>query len=241
MAPLLIIIGQQIFRVAGTAAVKKATKILGGRIVNRVPKEFAKKKIKDERALQKLLNEKEPTTAEKIGNLFVKKPKRVKPDSPGRTNVDEGISTGKIRLKGHDRGEQVKGAGKATAVIAGVAAPVALTYAALAKKNIKELEQQLKTETDEKNRLKLREAINEKVREAIEFDPKKDKKTKGRKAKDPNQNIKMKQGGLTKPKENQTGLKKLPTAVRNKMGYMNRGGLTKTGNTDMRKGGMFYK
>tara|TARA_R100001082_G_scaffold54733_1_gene30040 strand:- start:131 stop:823 length:693 start_codon:yes stop_codon:yes gene_type:complete len=230
MAPLLIIIGQQIFRVAGTAAVKKATKILGGRIVNRVPKEFAKKKIKDERALQKLLNEKEPTTAEKIGNLFVKKPKRVKPDSPGRTNVDEGISTGKIRLKGHDRGEQVKGAGKATAVIAGVAAPVALTYAALAKKNIKELEQQLKTETDEKNRLKLREAINEKVREAIEFDPKKDKKTKG-----------MKQGGLTKPKENQTGLKKLPTAVRNKMGYMNRGGLTKTGNTDMRKGGMFYK
>ena len=51
----------------------------------------------------------------------------------------------------------------------------------------------------------------------------------------------MKQGSLVQPKENQTGLKKLPTAVRNKMGYMNRGGLTKTGNTDMRKGGMFYK
>ena len=37
------------------------------------------------------------------------------------------------------------------------------------------------------------------------------------------------------------GLKKLPTAVRNKMGYMKRGGSVKSGSTDMRKGGMFYK
>ena len=51
----------------------------------------------------------------------------------------------------------------------------------------------------------------------------------------------MSEGGLTKPKEDQTGLKKLPSKVRNKMGYMNRGGLTKSGSTDMRKGGMFYK
>ena len=49
------------------------------------------------------------------------------------------------------------------------------------------------------------------------------------------------QGGLAKPKPSQTGLKKLPTAVRNKMGYMKRGGLVKTGHTDMRKGGLFYK
>ena len=48
-------------------------------------------------------------------------------------------------------------------------------------------------------------------------------------------------GGLKKPAAGAKGLKKLPTSVRNKMGYMNRGGLTKTGNTDMRKGGMFYK
>jgi hypothetical protein len=50
----------------------------------------------------------------------------------------------------------------------------------------------------------------------------------------------FKEGGLAQPKPNQKGLMKLPTAVRNKMGYMNRGGLTKTGNKDMRKGGMFY-
>ena len=50
----------------------------------------------------------------------------------------------------------------------------------------------------------------------------------------------FKEGGLAKPSASQTGLKKLPTAVRNKMGYMNRGGSVKSGNTDMRKGGMFY-
>jgi len=50
----------------------------------------------------------------------------------------------------------------------------------------------------------------------------------------------FKRGGLTQPTPNQTGLKKLPTAVRNKMGYMKRGGTVKTGHTDMRKGGLFY-
>ena len=52
----------------------------------------------------------------------------------------------------------------------------------------------------------------------------------------------MQKGGmLKKPMANQKGLKKLPTAVRNKMGFMKRGGLAKAGNMDMRKGGMFYK
>jgi hypothetical protein len=48
-------------------------------------------------------------------------------------------------------------------------------------------------------------------------------------------------GGLAQPNANQTGLKKLPTPVRNKMGYMKRGGVVKTGHIDMRKGGIFYK
>lgn len=46
-------------------------------------------------------------------------------------------------------------------------------------------------------------------------------------------------GGLTQPTKKQAGLKKLPTAVRNKMGYMKSGGLAPSGNNDMRKGGMF--
>ena len=47
--------------------------------------------------------------------------------------------------------------------------------------------------------------------------------------------------GLKKPTADQKGLKKLPTEVRNKMGFMKRGGMMKAGNNDMRKGGMFYK
>lgn len=49
----------------------------------------------------------------------------------------------------------------------------------------------------------------------------------------------FKRGGLAQPNANQTGLKKLPTAVRNKMGYMKRGGKVTKGHVDMRKGGLF--
>ena len=47
--------------------------------------------------------------------------------------------------------------------------------------------------------------------------------------------------GLKMPTADQVGLKKLPTAVRNKMGYMYGGGMAKkpkTGNMDYRKGGL---
>ena len=37
-----------------------------------------------------------------------------------------------------------------------------------------------------------------------------------------------------------TGLTKLPTGVRNKMGFKNRGGLINNGQSDYRKSGMFY-
>ena len=50
---------------------------------------------------------------------------------------------------------------------------------------------------------------------------------------------KMSEGGLTQPTKKQAGLKKLPTAVRNKMGYFKSGGMAPSGNNDMRKGGMF--
>ena len=48
-------------------------------------------------------------------------------------------------------------------------------------------------------------------------------------------------GGLIEPTANQTGLKKLPTSVRNKMGYMYGGGMPKKprmSNMDYRKGGL---
>lgn len=52
---------------------------------------------------------------------------------------------------------------------------------------------------------------------------------------------KMNKGGLKMPTADQTGLKKLPTPVRNKMGYMYGGGMMKkprTSSMDYRKGGM---
>jgi len=60
-------------------------------------------------------------------------------------------------------------------------------------------------------------------------------------AKDPKRRKDMSQGGLKMPTADQVGLKKLPTAVRNKMGYMYGGGMTKKpkmGNMDYRKGGL---
>jgi len=40
---------------------------------------------------------------------------------------------------------------------------------------------------------------------------------------------KMAEGGLKTPPKNAAGLKKLPSAVRNKMGYMKKGGMAKKG------------
>jgi len=45
------------------------------------------------------------------------------------------------------------------------------------------------------------------------------------------------EGGLKTAPPNNTGLKKLPTSVRNKMGYMNKGGMTKK-KMGYNKGGM---
>ena len=39
----------------------------------------------------------------------------------------------------------------------------------------------------------------------------------------------FKEGGLAKPSASQAGIKKLPEDVRNKMGYMKKGGMTKKG------------
>ena len=46
-------------------------------------------------------------------------------------------------------------------------------------------------------------------------------------------------GAMKKPAAGQTGLKKLPTAVRNKMGYMAKGGMMKK--KGMAKGGAMMK
>ena len=63
-----------------------------------------------------------------------------------------------------------------------------------------------------------------------------------RKPKDKPMTMGMSKGGKLKdvPTEN-TGLSKLPTGVRNKMGFKNRGGIINNGKSDYRKSGVFYK
>ena len=170
---ILVVIGQQIFRVAGTAAAKKAAKAMGGKIVKEIPKNLKKKKVKDEFAFQKLFGEKEPTTAENLGNLFVRKSKKVRTDSPGRTNVDEGISTGLTRLMGFGRGEQVKGAGKAVLGLGAVGGAGVLAYTKIkpgdtedlkkSRERLKQLEADLKKSESEKKAAQTATAIEREI------------------------------------------------------------------------------
>ena len=101
-----------------------------------------------------------------------------------------------------------------------------LTAAALAGMSLKELRAELKKAKLEEERALIKAAIEKTLREMATKEKEKD----------------MNRGGvLKKPSADQTGLKKLPNAVRNKMGYMKRGGMVRNGNLDFRKGGMFYK
>ena len=174
---VLIVVGQQIFRVAGTIAAKKAAKAMGGKIVKEIPKNLKKKKVKDEFAFQKLFGERQPTTAENLGNLFVRKSKKVRTDSPGRTNVDEGISTGLTRLRGFGRGEQVKGAGKAVLGLGAVGGAGVLAYTKSkpgdteavknSKEKLKQLEADLKKSESEKKAAQTATAIEREIGKII--------------------------------------------------------------------------
>ena len=174
---ILVVIGQQIFRVAGTIGAKRAAKKMGGKIVKEIPKNLKKKKVKDEFDFQKLYGEKEPTLFEKAGNLFVRKDKEVKTDSPGRTNVDEGISTGKTRLRGFGRGEQVKGAGKAALGLGTVGGAGVLAYTKIkpsdtesiknSRERIKTLEAEIKIAKSEKKAAQTATAIEREIGKII--------------------------------------------------------------------------
>ena len=105
-----------------------------------------------------------------------------------------------------------------------------LTAAALGAMSLKELRAELKKAKTEAEQEKIKAAIEKTLRRMMQEEAAKEKE------KD------MNRGGVLKaPAADQTGLKKLPTPVRNKLGYMKRGGTRRTGHMDMRKGGIFYK
>jgi len=103
------------------------------------------------------------------------------------------------------------------------------------KSDIIAIGQQVTKENQKKNLAKVKKDMTpEQKKKANEFA----KKLKLKKEKE---ELGFNMGGLTKPTANQTGLKKLPTAVRNKMGYMYGGGMAKKkkmGSMDYRKGGL---
>jgi hypothetical protein len=157
--------------------------------------------------------------------------------------------------EGRDAGQKqtapaVKGTLEYTIGQGKAGAGIALTAAVVGKMSLDEMRERLKKEKDEKNREILKNGITKALIEAKAGTPKtkeepllrpkarpKEKPMLRPKARPEN----MAEGSLVQPKGSQTGLKKLPSKVRNKMGYMNRGGSVKSGSTDMRKGGMFYK
>ena len=109
-----------------------------------------------------------------------------------------------------------------------------MNKAALGKMSMAQLKRLLEAAQSPAERNVIQEAIQAKV---TPTKPKSEQKFMGRTKSNPGD--KMSEGGLTQPTKNQTGLKKLPTAVRNKMGYFKSGGMAPSGNNDMRKGGMF--
>ena len=108
-----------------------------------------------------------------------------------------------------------------------------MNKAALGKMSMAQLKRLLEAAQSPAERNVIQEAIQAKVT------PTKPKSEKKFMDKMTDKASKMSEGGLTQPTKKQAGLKKLPTAVRNKMGYMKSGGLAPSGNNDMRKGGMF--
>ena len=119
---VLVQLAGGVFRIARNPKVMAKLKDYGATVIKEVPKSKSGKlkPVKTQKQFEKLLKEREPSKAEQIGNMFVRRNRRVKKDSPGRTNVKEGINTGVTRVAGRGRGEQVKGVAKGAAGTAGV-------------------------------------------------------------------------------------------------------------------------
>lgn len=118
-APILVMLAGTAFRVLSNPKTLKTIKKAGAKIIKEkdLPKTATGrlKKVGDTSDFNKLIKRRTPTIPEKIGNLFVPKNKRVRLDSPGDVDRKRGIVVGKIRTKGKERGDIVKGVGGAAA------------------------------------------------------------------------------------------------------------------------------
>jgi hypothetical protein len=132
-----------------------------------------------------------------------------------RGDVDIKVAQSKLTLNPKNPSDDIK----ADAVKGNIATEVKRIKEKSQKKTSKENYKSASKEDRAKERNRLKTIALKKEQEAMGF------------------NI----GGLATPTANQSGLKKLPTGVRNKMGYMYGGGMAKKktmGSTDYRKGGL---
>ena len=148
-----------------------------------------------------------------------------------RGDVDIKVNKSKLTFKPKNPSDDIK----ADAVKGNIAAEVKRLKEKKQKKTSKENYKSASKEDKAKERKRLAASALKKEKDAMGFSK------GGMPSKDYGKPGGYNMGGLTAPTANQTGLKKLPSSVRNKMGYMYGGGMAskkKVTNMDYRKGGL---
>ena len=195
------------------------------------------------KALRKKLNELEKSKKKQEVNKTLEKEKKKQVNL--NTNQKTGLKTSKV-VKGDETKDALKTSPltqkelKDRGMVSG-SSEFRLAMASL-KGKAKALANQVKSKKEQLAKLSSSDRAGEKgmlLRNAIKD---MQKKLKGQAPITTLRNAGlMNKGGLAPTNPTQVGLKKLPTAVRNKMGYMYGGGMAnkkKMGNMDYRKGGL---
>jgi len=161
---LLVIVGQQVFRIAATAAAKKAVTAVGGKIVQGgvkgLPKSFAKKTRYGEDAFTQLVKAKKPTFIDKIGNLFSKKSKKITQSTAGKIDKKSGIKLNKDRIAVRSLGDKVVGGG----VVGTVLGAGALAKALSDKKKLQK-QKKITTATSAKDKREANEKLGNQAKD----------------------------------------------------------------------------
>ena len=161
---LLVIVGQQVFRIAATAAAKKAVTAVGGKIVQGgvkgLPKSFAKKTRYGEDAFTQLVKAKKPTFIDKIGNLFSKKSKKITQSTAGKIDKKSGIKLNKGRIAVRSLGDKVVGGG----VVGTVLGAGALAKALSDKKKLQK-QKKITTATSAKDKREANEKLGNQAKD----------------------------------------------------------------------------
>ena len=151
---LLVIVGQQIFRIAATAVAKKAVTAVGGKIVKEVPKALAKKTVRGETAFTQLVKAKKPTFIDRVGNLFTKKPKKITQSTAGKIDKKSGAALNKNRIAVRSLGDNVVGG-----VVVGTVVGAGALAKALSDKKKLQKQKKITTATSAKDKREANEKL----------------------------------------------------------------------------------